>query len=224
MYSKSKRTEAIKLREGGNSLASISLRLSVSKSTLSEWLKGVSFTPNGALQEKIDENSRRIVSRSRVDRALSEQEALNYAHTQIESIDSRDIFLFGLGIYLGEGSKTGGMTRMVNSDPKIIKFSIMWFKKCFGLSDNNFRIRIHMYPDNDEDAVIHFWMKALSLSRKSFQQSYIDRRVNKRKDRRGVLPYGTAHLSIVSNGDKNFGVLLQRKIIATIDRVLTMRD
>ncbi len=224
MYPKSKKTEAIKLRKEGNSLASISLRLSVSKSTLSEWLTGVSFTPNRAMQEKRDENSRRIINRSRVDRALSEQEALVYAYTQIESIDSRDIFLFGLGIYLGEGSKTGGITRMVNSDPKIIKFSIMWFKKCFGLSDNNFRIRIHMYPDNDEDAVIHFWMKALNLSKKSFQPSYIDKRINKRKDRRGVLPYGTAHLSVVSNGNKNHGVLLQRKIIATIDRVLTMRD
>lgn len=224
MYPKSKKTEAIKLREEGNSLAFISLRLSVSKSTLSEWLKGISFTPNVALQEKINENSRRIINRSRVDKALSEKEAHEFAYRQVKSIDGRDILLFGLGIYLGEGSKTGGITRMVNSDPKIIKFSIMWFKKCFGLSDNNFRIRIHMYPDNDEDAVIHFWMKALGLSKKSFQPSYIDKRINKRKDRRGVLPYGTAHLSVVSNGNKNHGVLLQRKIIATIDRVLSMRD
>ena len=45
-------------------------------------------------------------------------------------------------------------------------------------------------------------------------------RTNKKKDRRGVLPYGTAHLSMVSNGNRDFGVLLHRKIIASIDQVL----
>lgn len=224
MYPKSKKAEAIRLRKEGNSFASISSKIAVSKSTLSEWLKGVQFVPNTEMRDRRIENSNRIINMSRVDRALSEKMAHDFARKQIEKIDSRDIFMFGLGIYLGEGSKTGGVVRIVNSDPRIIRFSILWFKKCFGLTDTNFRVRIHMYPDNDEEATIRFWMKALGFGRRSFQPSYIDRRINKRKDRRGILPYGTAHLGIVSNGDKNLGVLLQRKIIATIDRVLSMRD
>ncbi len=148
------------------------------------------------------------------------KDADNYAKGNIGTLSKRDHYIFGLGIYLGEGSKIGDYIIITSSDPRIIKFSINWFKKHFGLNESNFRIRIHIYPDNDENKIIKFWMDAVSLKREAFFSSYIDRRLNKKKGRAGVLPYGTAHLSIVSNGNKDFGVLLHRKIIASIDFVL----
>ena len=224
MYSSTKKAEAIKLRKEGNSYNYISSKISVAKSTLSVWLKGVPFVPNELMKEARLENNTRLTNISRVDKAVSLRKATEYAQNNMESLDHRDIFIFGLGIYLGEGSKTGNITRIVNSDPRIIKFSMKWFRECFGLTNDNFRVRIHMYPDNDEKEVINYWMKILDLRRKAFQPSYIDVRRNKKRDRKGVLPYGTAHLGVVSNGNKDFGALLQRKILATIDRVLTMRD
>lgn len=83
--------------------------------------------------------------------------------TKRSSLSERDIFILGLGIYIGEGSKTGNYIRVANSDPRIIRFAILWFKTCFGLSDSNFKIRIHIYPDNDEKEVIEFWMKSLKV-------------------------------------------------------------
>lgn len=224
MYSRTKKEEAMKLRKEGNSYNFISSKISVAKSTLSVWLKGVPFMPNDLMKGDRLENNTRLTSISRVDKAVSLRKASEYTNSNIQNLSDRDIFMFGLGIYLGEGSKTGGVTRIVNSDPKIISFSIMWFKRCFGLTDDNFHVRIHLYPDNDENQLIKFWMKALNLKRKAFQSSYVDARLNKKKDRKGILPYGTAHLGVVSNGNKDFGVLLQRKILATIDRVLSMRD
>jgi hypothetical protein len=220
MHSPTKRNKAIKLRKEGNSYAFISSKISVSKSTLSEWLKGVPFVPNETIKNNILENNRRIVNISRVDKAMSVKKASEYARKHIKSLSDRDMFIFGLGIYLGEGSKTSNQIRVVNSDPRIIKFSMVWFKKCFGLTDENFRVRIHLYPDNDQKEVTAFWMKVLGLKRESFQPSYVDVRLNKKKDRRGVLPYGTAHLGVASNGNKNFGVLLHRRIIASIDLAL----
>jgi hypothetical protein len=224
MYSRAKKEEAIKLRKEGNSYDFISSKIAVAKSTLSEWLKGVPFMPNELMKGVRLENNTRLASISRVDKAVSLKKASDYARNNVKNLNERDIFMFGLGIYLGEGSKTGNITRIVNSDPRIIRFSMSWFKKCFGLTDESFRVRIHLYPDTNENQVITFWMKALHLKREAFQPSYIDGRRNKKKDRRGILPYGTAHLSVVSNGNKDVGVLLQRKIIATIDRILTMRD
>lgn len=226
MYSKSTKDEAIRLRKEGNSYSIISAKISVAKSTLSEWLKDVPFLPNDLTINNIKKSNERIVGIKRVDKVISVKKANDYAKENVGILSKRDDFIFGLGIYLGEGSKIGGYTRISNSDPRIIKFSIMWFKKHFGLTDTNFRVRIHIYPDNDEDEVIRFWMKALDLKRELFFSSYIDTRLNKKKSRAGVLPYGTAHLSIVSDGKKDFGVLLQRKIIASIDFVLNqhMRD
>lgn len=218
MYKQSIKEKAIELRKQGNSLADISSKLNVAKSTLSVWLKGINFIPNETYVNNVVCNTQRLVDIKRVDKMLSLKEALIYADTKVGKIDKRDNFIFGLGIYLGEGSKSN--IRISNSDPRIIKFSLNWFKDHFDLVDSNFRIRLHIYPDKDKTELIEFWSKAVDLHKNYFFDCYVDTRTNKKKDRRGVLPYGTAHLSIVSNGHKNFGVLLHRKIIASIDRVL----
>jgi hypothetical protein len=162
---------------------------------------------------------KKSVLAKRADKMLSLKNAQDYAERQIGHLSERDIFLLGIGIYIGEGSKTANIIRISNSDPKIIKFSILWLKKCFGLTDENFRIRIHIYPDNDEDIVKYFWMQRLNMDAKFFHPAYIDRRISKQSKKHNILPYRTAHVSVVSNGNKNFGVLLHRKILASIDRV-----
>jgi hypothetical protein len=154
---------------------------------------------------------------------MSLKMALDFSNDVVGKLSKRDIFILGLGIYIGEGSKSGNFIRIANSDPRIIKFSILWFKECFGLKNSNFKIRIHLYPDSNEEKSIKFWMKETGLIEEYFHPSYVDRRLNKKAKKANVLPYGTAHLSIVSNGNKEYGVLLHRKILASIDRVL-LRD
>lgn len=220
MYSKSIKDEAIRLRKEGNSYSFISSKIRVVKSTLSVWLKDVPFVPNSLTKNNRIENINNIITIKRADKAASYKSALEYGNKQIGKLSERDIFMLGLGIYSGEGSKTGNQIRIVNSDPRIIKFSIMWFKRSFGLTDENFRLRLHLYPDNDEEKSINFWANTIEIKREFFQSTYVDIRVNKKRNRRGVLPYGTAHIGIVGNGNKDFGVLLQRKIIASIDFAL----
>jgi transcriptional regulator with XRE-family HTH domain len=221
MYLPTKKSEAVKLRREGYSYSFISQKTGVAKSTLSLWLKGVPFTPNASALESIINGQKLSIQTKRVDRANSLLRAHDFAKTNIQEMSERDVFMLGIGIYVGEGSKAGNLTRIVNSDPRIIKFSMLWLKKCFGLSDSNFKIRIHLYPDTDEVTAVTFWSKELSLPRESFHSCYVDRRTNKKTKKQNILPFGTAHMSVVSNGDKNLGVLLHRKILASIDRVLS---
>ncbi len=220
MYSHHKKEEAIKLRKEGYAYSYISQKLSIAKSTLSIWLSGVSFIPNDWTKEMISQGQKKSIDYKRVDKARSINNALGYALEKVGNLSERDIFILGIGIYIGEGSKTGNMIRIVNSDPRIIQFAMKWFKTCFGLTNSNFKIRIHMYPDNNAKDVLDFWMKHLKLNKKHFHIPYTDIRLDKKPKKRNVLPFGTAHLSVVSNGDKNLGVLLQRKILASIDHVL----
>lgn len=220
MYSKQIKDKAIKLRKEGNSYYLISSSLKISKSVLSLWLKDIEYIPNEITNQRIASNVDKVVKIRRIDKVLSINKSKDFARKEIGNFDSRDIFIFGLGIYLGEGSKTSNFTRIVNADPRIIKFSMIWLKKSFGLSDKNFRIRLHLYPDSDVQQVTSFWVNYLKLDKDKFHTPYIDKRLNKKKNRVGLLPYGTAHLSVVSNGDKNLGVLLQRKILASIDFAL----
>lgn len=220
MYSNNIKQKAVDLRKKGNSYSIISKELKISKSVLSIWLRDIKYEPNSFVKDIISNAQKKIVSFRRIDKAKSIEDAINYSIERIKSITSDNLFFFGLAIYLGEGNKTDGITRIVNSDPRIIKFMISWFCKHFRLSENNFMVRVHIYPDNNETETIKYWSSYLKIKNESFYEVYVDKRPNKSKRKHNTLPYGTAHLCIRSNGDKNLGVLLQRKIIATIDRVL----
>ncbi len=220
MYTREIKNKAIDLRRDGHSFSHISSELGVAKSTLSLWLRDISFLPNKIMLETTEINARKLIKTKKIDKMWSLAKAFDFADKNVGELSDRDLFILGIGIYIGEGSKVGNFVRIANSDPRIIRLSMKWFKKCFGLSDENFRIRIHVYPDNDENKVLNFWVKALNVKREVFYPSSLDKRTNKSRKNKNTLPYGTAHLSVVSNGKKDFGVLLHRKILASIDSVL----
>ena len=91
------------------------------------------------------------------------------------------------------------------------------------MTEENFRLRIHVHEDVELEVVKQYWIEQIGIKDEYIYRPYIDRRKNKGK-KLDILPFGTAHLCIVSNGNKDFGVLLHRKILATIDRVIKLRD
>lgn len=217
MHLISLKDQAIKLRKEGFSYSYISKKMFVAKSTLSLWLRNIEFAHNLQTQEIISSTRSRGIEMKRVDKIMSYQSAALHAEKQMGKISERDMHMLGLGIYIGEGSKTNNFVRVVNSDSKIIRFMIGWLKTSFGLTNSNFKVRIHMYPDNDEREVVKYWKKELKLPLESFHPCYVDKRTNKKRKNRNILSYGTAHLSVVG---REGGVLLHRKILASIDRVL----
>lgn len=212
--------KAITLRKSGYSYTDIRQKTGVSKSTLSDWLGDVPYTPNILVLKRMEKA--RIASAVVKNRQKQESIALAkyIAGRDIGTINKRDIFMLGLGIYIGEGTKTHGIIRVINSNPFIIKFIIKWFKNICGLEKKNFVIRLHLYPDNNQKESIKFWSKITGVPKHQFHKIQVDRRINKKLAKRGKLPYGTAHLGIRSFGEKRFGVFLSRKINAWIDKVL----
>ena len=139
---------------------------------------------------------------------------------ELGKLSKRDLWLLGLGIYLGEGSKSCEIIRVINANPKVIKLAVKWFKKICGLRNENFSLRIHIYPDNDINDCIKFWSKTSGIPSKQFKKTQIDKRIDKSIKKKNKLPYGTAHLIVKSNGNKDLGVKLHRKIIGWIECVL----
>ncbi|MDD5050276.1 MAG: hypothetical protein PHV93_00855 [Candidatus Pacebacteria bacterium] len=214
------KTEAIRLRKAGYSYSFIKQKIGVSKSTLTLWLSGMPYLPNQEVKNNMVKA--RLASSEAKHKLLRESlmEAETLAKKDIGTLSKRDLFMLGIGIYIGEGAKTAHVVRVVNSEVPILRFVIKWFMLSYGLKKENFRLRLHLYPDTNIEASEKYWLSQLDLKRSNLLFSQIDRRKDKRKDRRGKLPYGTAHLSIVSNGKKEFGVLLFRRILALISMVL----
>jgi transcriptional regulator with XRE-family HTH domain len=220
MHVDSTRKDVFKLREKGYSYNLISEKTGISKSTLSGWLARVPYTPNKETLNRIGKARTAAGLHKHQIKISSINKATLEAKKELGSINKRDLFMLGLGIYIGEGIKFGDMVRISNSDPKIIKLSIKWFKEVCGLTDENFVVRLHLYPDNNVSESISYWSKEINIPIKQFQKSSIDIRQGKKSIKKGKLPYGTAHLVVKSLGKPEFGAFLGRKIRAWINEVL----
>ncbi len=139
------------------------------------------------------------------------------AKKELGDLSKRDLWMLGIGLYIGEGSKSIESVRIMNSDPEIIKASIKWFKDIFGLKDDNIVISIHLYPDSNKEKCLNFWSSATKISRSRFKKTQVDERKNKSVKKQGKLPHGTAHIRIISNGQADFGVKLHRRIMGWIE-------
>ena len=128
--------------------------------------------------------------------------------------------MLGLGLYIGEGTKTQDIVRMINSDPKVIQLALKWFIDICGLKKENITIRLHLYPDNNEKKCVMYWSKQTGLPIAQFQKTQVDIRANKRVVKRGKLPYGTAHITVRGAGNKRHGVYLARLIAAWSNEAL----
>ncbi len=213
--------KAINYRKKGYSYNMISEKLGLAKTTLSDWLKEIPYTP-----------SKKVIDRIGVARAKSAQTRHNQkvanillakklAKKELGDLTKRDLWLLGIGLYWGEGDKLSNEgVKIMNSDPEIIKAAIKWFRDICGLATENFRVTIHTYPDNDIVRTINYWSRITGVPKKQFGKTQIDRRTNKVSKKKGKLPYGTIKLVIKSNGKKEFGVFLHRKIMGWIEAIL----
>ena len=211
--------KVIKIRKAGSSYSYIQKQTGVSKSTLSDWLSGIPYKPNQATLNKIIKARLMANEAQRSKKRKSIAEARDVAIKDIGEFSKRDLFMLGIGIYIGEGAKTNDIIRIVNSDPKIIKTAIIWFKKILNLQNNNFSIRIHLYPDNNKEEAIEYWSKVTGLSKDNFLSTWVDVRTNKKRNNAGKLPYGTLHVTIKGDGNPKLSRFLSRRILSWIDIV-----
>lgn len=215
---------AIELRKAGHSYNYIAPIAGVSKSTLGVWLANIPYTPNAETIARIG-NARAAsgAAKNRIKREsimMARAEALK----ELGKITGRDLFMLGLGIYIGEGAKSTAMVQIANSNPLVILLMVRWLTEVLGLSKKNLRLCMHLYPDCDVEASLQYWSRMTTIPRSQFRKTSIDRRTDKKNVKAGKLPHGTAHLIVNSLGEKRFGVFLSRKIGAWCNEVLRIKS
>lgn len=220
MRPKAVKDSAVALRKQGYSYDLIARKTGVSKSTLHYWLAKIPYQPNQEVVERIGKARAKSGEVKHKNKLATFAKAQAIARKEIGHISDRDIFMLGLGLYIGEGSKTQDHTRLVNSDPAVIAFFVRWLKK-LGLADENIVMRLHCYPNTDLIAAEKFWLEVTGLSKSQLQKATIDRRKDKNLNREGKHPHCTLHVSVRANGKKEYGVLLARKIQAYSELVLS---
>ena len=169
--------KAINLRLAGNSYSQIKDKINVSKSTLSNWLEKYPLS-NERIKELRDNSPKRIENYRNTMRKKKESRlAVIYGKVSkdINSFSKRDLFISGLFLYWGEGTKSqDSMVTLTNTNPAMLKFFIKWLE-LFDVKKKDLKVKLHLYSDMDIKESIAFWSKELKIPVSQFHKPYIKR-------------------------------------------------
>ncbi len=218
--SKTRKERAIELRKQGHSYSYIGKKIGLSKATLSYHLSEIPFEPNEQTKRRVADAKLKSAQSKHRKKMRSMKEARKEAKKEVGKLSKRDLFMLGLGLYLGDGNKGCENIGVANSNPKIIKVAAKWFRKICNLKDENFAPRAFIYPDINKEEAINYWADVIEISPKQFNKTYVDRRKDKKKKKKRKLDYGTCHLRTKACNNENLGVKLHRKIMGWIKATL----
>ncbi len=213
---------AQKLRTTGISIKDIARIVKVSQSTVSYWCRDIVLSPMQIkhLQEKsLTAGVRALMLASEQKRKsrIHETKRLNLLGSHdIKSMNKRDLFMLGLGLYWGEGyqEKTEGIG-FTNSNPHIICIIIRWFKEIYGIknADLTLRVSINAVHKARNEKLLSYWSQITSIPYHQFTKtSFIESKSKKIYENHNEY-YGTLRVKI------RCGTNLKRRIIGSLQRL-----
>ena len=170
------KNKAIELRKKGMSYSQIKEKLGISKSTLSGWLSSMPLSEK-RIRELRDFNPMKI-ERYRNTMKNKREARWNLVYEKVArdigKLTKREFLLAGLFLYWAEGGKTERFSMTFsNTDPSMVAFFVKWAEKCLNIKKEDMHLKLHLYKDMNEGEYLDFWSKKLSMSKKSFEKSYI---------------------------------------------------
>lgn len=213
------RQKAIDLRKKGMTYSEIRQKLTVSKSTLSDWLRKYPLTSE---QIRLLENTRqrnRYLSIEKI--ILTKQKKYNarlvslyeQEKKRLLTLNEKELELAGLFLYWGEGSKRmNGPLSINNTDPQVLQFALSWMEKSLKIPRGKIKVYLHLYEDMDIKQEILYWKKILDLPSSQFARPYI-----KKSTREKILHKGFGHGTcglVVNNVRLKEKVMMGIKVVA----------
>jgi len=200
------RDRARQLRAQAWTLQEIAAELGVAKGSVSVWVRDVEFTPRPRNRGHPagPKHPMRLKKEAEIARCMMQ------AQTWLGIVDERDLSMFVLGLYLGEGSKTDGGLSMANTNPAILRLLIVWLRRTFEIDESRLRVRLYLHDGLDLDLATQFWSDLLRIPSNQFQKPY--RAVADPSRRRAKYEYGCA--TVVYSDS-----LVHRRVMAMIAAV-----
>lgn len=189
--------KAIHLRNLGKSYSEIRKQVSVSKSTLSLWLRDIEFTPKQKAELKGRQKSRyegaKANQRKRIERT---EKIIKEAKKELPLYLKHPLFLSGLMLYWAEGSKSEQEERLEfnNSDPLMIKFMMRWFREICKVPEEKFRIHLYIHELFCRKDIEKYWSAITNIPLDQFHKTQI--KSTSLKHRKNRLYNGTCAIRI----------------------------
>jgi len=169
------RNRAQALRSKGQSIGEIAHELKVSKGSVSLWCRDIQLSPRQieALDRKMLYGSYRgriiAAQLKKQEKAVRVLRMQNEGRGLLSAITSRDFFVFGLGLYWGEGTKNGRV-KFTNSNPILIKLFIRWVQEIWKIptTELTFLILINLKHKHRLPEVLKYWSGILHVAESQF--------------------------------------------------------
>lgn len=211
--------KAIELRQVGKTYSEIRMELSLSKSTLSGWLRNCPLTSEQLILLQENTNKRRYSAREKtsITKRVKRQNRLDMLYNNLKKnslpLSNKELFLSGLFLYWGEGGKTErSMISISNTDPGVLMFSLLWMVMSLGIPKEKIQVRLNLYDDMIIEEAIDYWSKTLNMPRVQFGKSYIKKSTRESLSYKGY-GHGTCILRVYNTAIKE-KILMGMKAMA----------
>ncbi len=187
------REQATKLRLKGYTFGQIKRELGIAKATLSNWLSKLPLTEEQLLLLDKNKLSSRDIAVEKFRNTYKEKRLVRLKKIYCEQekmlpLSEKELFIAGLFLYWGEGEKKLGRVSVSNTDPKIIKFTLIWMTQALRIPKEKIKAALHLYKDMDIEESTNFWVDVLDFSKMQFTKPYI-----KNTNREGLTYKGFGH-------------------------------
>ncbi len=188
------RSRAIQLRIEGKSVKEIARLLQVSTSSVSIWCRDIQLSSTQSEFLRLRQIASGFRGRqigadvNRKKKQLRIEKARIYAATLWKQHGDDPLFLLGIGLYWGEGSKTDKLS-FSNSDPAMVRFMMLWLQKYLGVSKSDFVARVYINNIHHKRATVvqQYWIHYLTLPERQFRSTcYIYSVPKKRYDNHDI--------------------------------------
>lgn len=206
MTKTSLKNQAIALRKTGKSYSQILKEVSVSKSTLSLWLKSVQLTNKQRqhLLLKRDLATHKGGAVKRANRIEKMNNIIKQASFKVSSVTDKDLWIAGIMLYWAEGTKEkeynpGTNVIFSNSDPEMIRVYLKWLKESLKIKNDriHFEIYIHESYKNGRHELGLFWSKITGFPLSNFDKVYYKRdKVSGNRKNKGVKYHGLLRIVV----------------------------
>lgn len=192
---------ALEMRKKGLSYSEIENATSISKSTLSSWLRDVKLTETQS--KKLDERRRealRIGAKKKISNTEQLIEKIKSTSAEnVKNITKRELWLMGIMLYWRERMSKNNDTdirrgvRFTSSDPNLIKLFLVWLKDIGNLDESELRFDIFLRIDAQKrtateiqairNSGIVYWANVCALPKTRFNHIYIQKdKISRKKD------------------------------------------
>lgn len=190
------------LRQQGKSVREIAVEIKCSKSSVSKWVRDIPLTAKQISRLKSNQDKGRAKAAQHPNSTKQKWERIRNEIIQKSAKEIPSHFsdlglkILGIALYWAEGYNAGrNQVVFANSDPRMIKLMMEFFRKVCRVPENKFRGRVNIHPHLNIKRAEHYWSTISDIPLKQFHRPLIavSRSSQGKKD---SLPLGTFRVVI----------------------------